>query len=236
MKKFGLVLIISSLALAACTPAPVAPVEDAKIRVIHSVADAGKLNLFVDTKLQNAVDAPLDFKGFFPTTGYASFAPKKYTFEGTPPSSSKPLVTFDATFESAKNYTVMILGAVAGKVPARPMTPVVLEDNNTAPASGNFKIRLVDAVTDSTAATARAFITTPGASLTGVPLALEYGKASIYVELSAGAYQIRLTPSDTVTVLRDLPTFAFESGKVYTVIATDGALGSSLTVLVDRNP
>jgi Domain of unknown function (DUF4397) len=233
--RMGLLLLISSLGLAACTQ-PVVQVEDAKVRIVHSVADGGVLNLFVDTVLKTS-GAPLDFKGVFPASGYAAFAPKKYTFEGTPTTSSKPLFTFDATFESAKTYTVIAMGAVAGKVPARPITPVILEDNNTPPGSGNFKLRLVHAVTDSTAETVRAFITSPGANLTGVPLTLDYSKASVYVELTAGAYQLRVVPkTENSPVLRDLPTFTFESGKVYTVIAADGALGSSLSVLVDRNP
>jgi Domain of unknown function (DUF4397) len=234
--RMGLLLLVSSLGLAACTPPVVPPVEDAKVRIVHSIADGGILNLFVDTVLKTS-GAPLDFKGVFPAAGYASFAPKKYTFEGTPTTSSKPLFTFDATFESAKTYTVIAMGAVAGKVPARPITPVVLEDNNAAPGSGNFKLRVVHAVTDSTAETVRAFVTAPGANLTGVPLTLDYGKASVYVELTAGAYQLRVVPKvDPTPVLRDLPTYTFESGKVYTVIATDGLLGSSMTVLVDRNP
>jgi Domain of unknown function (DUF4397) len=237
VRRMGLLLLVSSLGLAACTPTPVVPVEDAKVRVIHSVIDAGKLNLFVDTKLQNTLDAPLDFKGAFPAGGYSGFAPKKYTFETTAPSSSKPLLTFDATFESAKTYTVVVLGAVAGKVPARPVTSAVFEDNNAAPTTGNFKVRVIHAVTDSTAATVNAYITSPGATLSGIPLSIEYGKASQYVQFPAAAYQIRLTPAGEVTpVLRDLPTYTFEAGRVYTVLAVDGALASTLPVFLDRNP
>jgi Domain of unknown function (DUF4397) len=200
------------------------------------VIDAGKLNLFVDTKQQNALESPLDFKGVFPTSGYSGFAPKKYSFEATPPGSSKAALMFDATFESAKTYTVVVMGAVATKVPARPLTSVVFEDDNKAPATGSFKIRVIHAATDSTAATLNTYITVPGPNL-GIPLTLDYGKASVYVELPAGTFQIRVTPStDNKQILRDLPSFLFEAGKVYTVVVPDGALGSNLPVFVDRNP
>jgi Domain of unknown function (DUF4397) len=235
--RMGMVLLASSLVLAACTPAPQIPVENAQVRVIHAIADGGSVNLFIDTVLKTPTATPLEFKGTYPATGYTGLAPKKYTFEGIPTTSSKPLFTFDATFESAKTYSVVAMGAVAGKVPPRPINAVVLEDNNSAPASGNFKIRVVHAVTDSTAATVSAYITTPGASLGGIPLALEYGKASQYVQFPAAAYQIRLTPvNEFAPILRDLQTFNFEAGRVYTVFAVDCALGSSLPVLVDRNP
>jgi hypothetical protein len=235
--RIGTLLLASSLGLAACTPPITAPVENAQVRVVHAIADGGSVNFYVDTVLKTGTATPLEFKGAYPTTGYTGLVPKKYTFEGIPTTSSKPLFTFDATFESAKTYTVIAMGAVAGKVPPRPINAVVLEDNNAAPGSGNFKLRMVNAITDSTAETARAFITTPGASPSGVPLTLEYGKATLYVEFPAAAYQIRILPKlESTPILRDLKTYTFEAGKVYTVLAVDDTLGSTLPVFVDRNP
>ena len=106
--------------------------------------------------------------------------------------------------------------------------PIVLEDDNTAPAAGSVRVRAIHGAPSASAVDV--YVTAPGAdlatatpTLTGVGL----GDVSDYLEVPAGDYQVRVTPVGTKTVAIDSGALTLSGGQVRTVIAVDAAGGGA---------
>ena len=111
-------------------------------------------------------------------------------------------------------------------------------DDNSAPAPGNAKLRVVDYATIESALDI--YVTAPGADLAAETptVTISMGYASDYLEVPAGDYQVRITPWDTKTVVIDSGTLTLGAGQVRTAIGVDAAGGGEpfgLLVLEDLN-
>ena len=119
------------------------------------------------------------------------------------------------------------------------IAPIVLEDDRTAPSTGNIKVRAVHGAPGAPAVDI--YVTAPGAdiatatpALTNVP----FGAASDYLEVPAGSYQVRVTPAGSKTVVIDSGALSLAAGQVRTAIAVDSPGGGApfdLLVLEDVN-
>jgi Domain of unknown function (DUF4397) len=131
------------------------------------------------------------------------------------------------------DYTVIASGLVAS------IAPIVLEDDNSAPGSGNARVRAIHGAPSAPAVDI--YVTAPGADLeTETPAlsAVEFGDVADYIEAPAGDYQVRVTPTGTKTVVIDSGTLSLASGQVRTAIAVDATGGGapfSLLLLEDLN-
>jgi hypothetical protein len=109
---------------------------------------------------------------------------------------------------------------------AADIEPLVLEDDNSAPAAGNVRVRAVHGAPSAPAVDI--YITAPGADLsTETPTLsnVQFRGASDYIEAPAGDYQVRVTPAGTKTVVIDSGTLGLASGQVRTAVAVDAAGG-----------
>ena len=129
-------------------------------------------------------------------------------------------------------YTVLAVG------PAAAAEGVVLTDDNSAPATGQVKVRAVNASPSApsvdvyvTSATADIAALSPTAS------AVAFKAATPYVEMPAGTVRVRFTTAGTKTVLRDVSLASLAAGAIRTVVLLDASTGgtplTSLT-LTDR--
>jgi hypothetical protein len=128
---------------------------------------------------------------------------------------------------------VIAAGPVSG------IAPIVLQDDNSAPAAGNVKVRAIHGAPSAPAVDI--YITAPGADIQAETPALtgvEFGDVADYIEAPAGDYQVRVTPTGTKTVVIDSGTLTLASGQVRTAIAVDAAGGGApfdLLLLPDLN-
>jgi hypothetical protein len=143
------------------------------------------------------------------------------------------VVDADLSLVDGTDYTVIATGL------AEAIEPIVLQDDNSAPASGNARVRAIHGAPGAPAVDI--YVTAPGADLeTTIPLLanVEFGDVADYIEAPAGDYQVRVTPTGTKTVVIDSGTLTLSSGQVRTAIAVDAAGGGApfdLLVLEDLN-
>jgi hypothetical protein len=141
--------------------------------------------------------------------------------------SSSPLINQTVSFTSGSDSTVLATWSGA----------IVFADNNSAPSSGNIKIRVINA--SPTLGTADVYIVASGTSIAGLSPTfsnLAYQAASGYQTLTAGSYQVVFTPPGQQFAEITTSAQSFTSGQVRTVVALDAQNGGFTTaVLSDLN-
>jgi hypothetical protein len=214
-------LAIAAIALASLMlPTASAQQGNARVRVLHASPDAPAVDVFVDGS------KAISNLAFNAATDYVSLTAGAHNVKVFPTSANgtgTPVIAADLTLAAGKDYTVAALGKLAN------IEPLVLEDNNAAPASGKAKLRFVHASPDAPAVD----IFAQGAGVV-VPNAA-FKQASGYLELAAATYNLEVRAAGTTTVALNLPNITLEAGKTYTAFATGllqgtPALGAKLTV------
>jgi hypothetical protein len=140
---------------------------------------------------------------------------------------------------TAVDYTVYSTGGAG----ASAIAPFITTDTNTTPAAGQVRVRVVHLAPSAgnvdvfvTAVNADLAAATP--TLTNVPL-----RASAYLSVPAGTYQVRVVPAGTAAASRaanvaiNLASVALPANGARTIIAADNATGGApfrFIALVDR--
>jgi hypothetical protein len=201
--------------LAALVPAVAASAqgEQARIRVVHASPDAPNVDIWVNGSVA------VSNLAFNDATDYIALAAGEYDIAVTPTGGTAADAVIEATLTLAAgmDYTVAAVGQVAE------IAPLVLEDNNAAPAAGKAHIRVVHASPDAPAV---------DVAVAGGPVLIQnlaFPTASNYLPVDAGSYDLDVRPTGTETVAIDINGFMAEAGTIYTVFATgllaDGSLG-----------
>jgi hypothetical protein len=213
----ALAVLAVATALLSTTGGSSAQTGDARIRVLHAVPDAPAVDVYL-----NDAEAISDLT-FNEITGYTSVPAGNYSVKVYPTSangSGTPVIDVPAlALAAGQDYTVAAVGALAT------IEPLVLEDNNAAPAAGKAHIRVVHASPDAP----NVDIFAAGAGVVVPNLAFK--AASDYLPLDAGSYDLQVRVAGTETVALDLPDTALAAGTVYTAFAVGLADGQpTLTV------
>jgi hypothetical protein len=219
MKKLAVVALAALIAGVALISTASAQ-GDARIRVLHASPDAPAVDIFLDGS-----EAISDL-AFDEITDYVAVPAgdhKVDVFPAAADGTGDPAISADVTLAADTDYTVAAVGLLAD------IEPLVLLDDNTAPAAGEAKLRFVHASPDAPAVD----IYAEGAGVV-VPNAA-FKDASGYLDLAAGTYNLEVRAAGTETVALDLPGITLEEGKVYTAFAVgllegDPALNAKLTV------
>jgi hypothetical protein len=175
----------------------------ARVRVVHASPDAPAVDVWVDGSVAFS-DAP--FKGI---TDYAQLDPGSYNVQVSPAGATEPIV-IDANLDLAADmdYTVVAVGLLAD------IEPLVLVDNNSAPAAGKAHVRFVHASPD--APSVDIIVAGGGPVLfSNVP----FKGVGDYLPVDAGTYDLEARVSGTDTVALNVPGVILEEGKVYTIFA-----------------
>jgi hypothetical protein len=173
------------------------------VRVVHASPDAPAVDVWVNGAVAFS-NAP--FQGI---TDYAELEPGSYQAQVTPTGASEPIV-IDATLDLATqtDYTVVAVGQLAN------IEPLVLIDNNSAPAAGKAHVRFVHASPDAPAVDIAVAnggpILFPNVSFKGV---------GDYLPVDAGTYDLEARLAGTDTVALSVPGVALADGTVYTIFA-----------------
>jgi hypothetical protein len=189
--------------------------EQARIRIVHASPDAPNVDIWVNGSVA------VSNLAFNDATDYIALAAGDYAVAVTPTGGTAADAVIEATLTLAAgmDYTVVAVGQVAE------IAPLVLEDNNAAPADGKAHIRVVHASPDAPAVD----ITVAGGPVLIADLA--FPTASDYVPVDAGTYDLAVRPTGTETSALDIDGFVADAGTIYTVFATGRAGDGSLGVL-----
>lgn len=205
LQKVALRSIIALLLALALVPAAFAQSGTAKVRVLHASPDAPAVDVFVNG------DRALTNVPFFTASDYLDLPAGTYRIQVAPTGepASAAVIDANATIAAGKAYTIAATGLVAA------IQPTVIEDDLSAPASGNAKVRVYHFSPDAPAVDVK--LAGGDTLISG----LAFPDASDYLEVPAGSYDLQVTPAGASAVVIDLPGTAVEAGKIYSVFATN---------------
>lgn len=201
--------------------------DTARLRIVHAAADAPNVDVLVDGR---AVATNIPFREF---TQYLEVRAGNRRLEVRPAGSATSVIDVTANLTANADFTAIAYGPVAT------ISAAVLADNNSAPPSGQVKVRLVHG--SPTAGPVDIYVTAPNAdlattqaTLTNVP----FKGVSDYLTVAAGDYRVRITPTGTKLVAIDSGTLSLTSGQIRTAVAVDavnGGLPLGAILLTDAN-
>jgi hypothetical protein len=201
MKKLVLTSLVLILVLATASTALAA--GQARVRVVHASPDAPAVDVWVNDSIIAFSNAP--FKGI---TAYSALDPATYNFKVVPTGATEPVVIeADLTLEADTDYTVVAVGQLAN------IEPLVLVDNNSAPAAGKAHVRFVHASPDAPAV---------DIAVQGGPVLfsnVSFKGVGDYLPVDAGTYDLEVRLAGTETVALSVPGVALTDQNVYTIFA-----------------
>jgi LPXTG-motif cell wall-anchored protein len=221
MKRILAVTAVLVLSLA-LTVTAMADGHEARVRVVHASPDAPAVDVWVNGAVAFS-NAP--FKGI---TDYAKLEPGTYSVQVTPTGATEPVV-IDASLDLATqtDYTVVAVGQLAD------IEPLVLIDNNNAPAAGKAHVRFVHASPNAPAVDI--------AVANGGPILfsnIPFKGVGDYLPVDAGTYDLEARIAGADTVALSVPGVVLDEGTVYTIFAmglADGEPALSAVPSVDAS-
>ena len=199
----------------------------ARLRVVHASPDAPNVDVYVDSNVV-AQNVP-----YATASQYLDASSGTHTIKITPAGSTTAVTSLSQNFSSKTDYTALAVGDVSN------ISILALQDDNTAPASGQIKLRVVHA--SPSAGPVDIYVTAPGTDInTETPTLtnVRFKGVSQYLAVPAGSYEVRVTPTGTKIVAIDSGTVALSAGQIRTAVALDAAGGGTplqAIVLADLN-
>ncbi len=191
-----------------------------RVRVIHASPDAPSVDVWADAK-PAFTNAP--FKGITP---YATLTAGAHQFQVVPAGQTTPaVISANLSLAADKDYSIVAAGKLAN------IAPLVLEDNNAAPAQGKAHVRFVHASPDAPAV---------DIAVKGGPIIfnnIAFKGVGSYTPVDAGTYDLEVRLAGKPDVVLPLPGIKLENGGVYTAWAMGLAAGDpklSAVLSVDR--
>jgi hypothetical protein len=230
MKLKLLTLLLAATALtAACDDDDdtTGPEGESRIRVVHASPDAPEVDVLLD-EAEVLSDVP-----YLAASEYLETTAGDHNLKVNAAGTTTTVIDADATLADGTDYTVIASGLLTE------IEPIVLEDDNSTPATGNARVRAIHGAPG--APGVDVYVTVPGADLnvaTPVLTDVAFGDVAEYLEVPAGDYQVRVTPAGTKAVAIDSGTLTLTSGQVRTAIAVEAPGGGGpfdLLVLEDLN-
>jgi hypothetical protein len=227
LKFLALLLAASTLSGACSDDDNTGPEDEARVRVVHASPDSPDVDVLLDDA-EVLTDVP-----YLTASAYLDAPAGERNLKVNAAGTTTTVIDADVSLADGTDYTVIASGLAAA------IEPIVLEDDNAAPAAGNVKVRAIHGAPSAPAVDI--YVTAPGADLTAETPALggvEFGDVADYIEAPAGDYQVRVTLAGTKTVVIDSGSLTLASGQVRTAIAVDAAGGGGpfdLLVLSDLN-
>jgi hypothetical protein len=196
-----------------------------QFRLMNAIPDESSLNVLVDS---TSVSSNL---AYGTSTGYLSESSGSHQVAIEPSGSSTTLLQQSINLASGSATTVISSNFSSSTA------NLVLNDDNSAPTSGDFKIRVVNASPN--LGPADVYIVTPGTALSTVSPTLSnlgFGATTSYKSLAAANYEIELTSVGQKFAVIDTGTLTLSSGQVRTFVGLNNPSGGfTYTMLQDVN-
>ena len=206
------------------------PIENAaRIRFLHGSPDTAPVSVLANG------DVILDAVPYKTGTPYFEIAPGEYTLLVRATRAGTTLIDGSnglgtMTLEPNTYYTIIILGEAGAR-------HALVLDDPALPQQNQVELQVMHASPAAAAVTSQldVFVTEPGAPLTD-PVSLAYGEIAPVPGLTAGVYQVRITPTgDASTVLYDSGAVEIHSGMNLNFTILDSNIevdGASILTLV----
>ena len=214
---YALMALATAVALFATTAVTFA--AGPRVRVAHASPDAPEVDVLVNG---SPASTALAFKEI---SNYAPLDAGSYSVAVVPTGKTEPQV-ISATLNLApdKDYTVVAVNTLGN------IEPLVLEDNNAAPAAGKAHVRFVHASPDAPAVDVA--VKDGPVIFSNVP----FKGVGDYAPVDAGTYNLEVRLAGTDTVALEVPNVTLNDGTVYTVFAMGLAGGSpALTAVLSED-
>ncbi len=200
---------------------------DARVTVAHFAPFAENI---ADTSVSVALNGTValtdvKFKDF---TGYISLPEGEYKVDIIPTGTTTPAITATYMLEDGKDYTVY----ASGNGSLQDLELFAIADDNTAPAAGNVKVRVVhSAPFGATPESTEVSIRTAGGDLVADLQGVPYGVASGYLELPAGTYDLKVASNNgQVNYIDPLPV-ELPAGTIATLFAVGDIITQDLAII-----
>lgn len=199
-----------------------ASAQTARVRVVHASVDAPGVDILVDG---NVAFQNLKFKDY---TNYTPVPAGMRMIAINVAGTSTTAIQLPFTLADGISYTFYAFGKLADST----LTIIGTGDDPETPGMGMTKVRVVHGA--SKAPPVDIFVTAPFAALPNTPLLsnVPFTVASGYLTVPAGAYQARVAPAGTKTVVIDSRRLMLAPNTVRTVVALDPGEGGSFELLV----
>lgn len=213
-------LFTLTLALAGCGSS--SNVSVARLRVVHTSPNAPQVDVLVDN---NRELSNVPYKA---SSAYLNLISGTRRVQVNAAGTTTSVIDANVTLAANTDTTVLATGRLAS------IAPLVLTDNNTAPSAGNIKLRLVHSAPG--AGSVDIYVTAPDTSLASATPNfpnVPFRGVSSYLNVPAGTYRIRITPTGTKTVAIDSGSVTLAAGQIRTAVAVgDPGVGQDLGAIV----
>ena len=194
--------------------------------MVNAVPDESNLALLVDgTSVAGTV-------AYGTSTGYMKVSSGSRHVQVERSGATNVIIDQNITVPSGTDTTI-----VAENFSSNPSSALVLTDDNSAPSSGNFKLRIVNVAPS--LGPVDVYVVTPGTDLNTVSATvsnLAFGSSTGYQSLAAGAYEIELTNLGEKFPVLDTGWQTFSSGQVRTFVGLNAQSGGFTdSILQDVN-
>ncbi|NWF51258.1 MAG: DUF4397 domain-containing protein [Ignavibacteriaceae bacterium] len=195
-------------------PANTPATPKANVIVIHASPDAPKVDILIDNVKK------VSGLAFPNNTGYVALDAKITNVKVNVENTTTTVIEADLPLVANKNYSVFATDSVSK------LTPIVFEDDLTAPASGKAHVRFIHL--------------SPGAPNVNITLTdgtkvfedVEFKENTGFSPLNGGTYNLQVRDAATNgTVILELPNITLQSGKIYTVFAKGFPTGTGTQAL-----
>ena len=206
IKKIAVALFVSAALITGCSDddnptGPENPTGTANVKVVHASPDAPGVDLLVD-------DAVAGTNLTYPNnTGYLQVPEGNRNVKVNVTGTSTTVIEDTLPLKADINYSVFATDEVAN------LSPLVIEDDLTAPASGSAHARFIHL---SPNAPAVDITLTDGTVVFGN---IKFQEYTAFTPLPAASYDLQVRLSGTSTVVLELPGIALADGTIYTVFA-----------------
>jgi hypothetical protein len=185
------------------------------IRFVNASPNQASLNVLIDGV---SVQSALANGGS--STNYLTVQPGSRHIQMQDPNTPQNLIDDTITVASGSSTTFIATNYIGL------ITPVVLTDDNSAPASGAFKLRLVNVAPN--LGSADVYIQPGGTDINTVSPTttnLAYTSASSYISTTAGSYEVVFTQAGFKGILAGGNSIAFTGGQVRTALVLNDPNG-----------
>ena len=196
-----------------------------RIRMVNAMPDEGSLDMLIDTK------AGVASVGYGGTSSYVTIATGSQQLQVEATGSTTILIDRTDSIASGSNYTLLSLNFSFDP------SSLLLTDDNSAPTSGDFKLRVVNASPGM--GPQDVYIVTAGTDITSVDptfTGMGFGDASAYTSLAAGDYDVIFAVPNQKFITLDSGKLTIASGQIRTLLGLNNPVGGfESTVLADKN-
>jgi hypothetical protein len=220
-RTWGLFCAGLGLIALACLTIGCGSSSNAKIRLVNAMPDEGGLDLLVDTK--NVASGV----AYGAASAYTSIGSGSRHLQVEPTGTTTILIDTTPSITSGSNLTFVSLNFSFNS------SSILLTDDNSAPTSGNFKLRIFNASPGMGAQDV--CLVTFGTDINSIDptfSSLGFGSAAAYSTLAAGDYEVFFTPPGQKFITLDSGKLTFSAGQIRTLLALNNTSGAFMTTLL----